>query len=842
MPVAGRETRCLPLFVANPSASTTGSLLACLAILTASAIGLQIARLDQRPFLGLSEHGRSVAVVHGDGPAARAGLLPGDELIAIEDRSVMDLADPFARLRAEGLRPTRLTVLREGAPREILLEPVALPPSEHAWQVGQGVVALTTLLIGTIVVTRRATRLSIVFFALCYVLALLLFRFSTPDASWALRATSWAIELFSALLPALLVHFFLLFPYTRAPLVTRPWLAAPIYLPGLALFTLSVLVAENRWLGPLDPAGMGALLLSGSALYAMIAISVALTLYLRAFRTTPLPTVRRKLRVTLLGTILGLLPLLVVVTLRLIQPTLNLPGDRAATLAVVLLPASFGYAIVRHGVFEREVFVQRVLVYAALTALFLLTYLFSSVLLGRASIRLPFGQAALGSLLLAIFVIVVMSPLRQRLQDRVDRWIYPDRYDTHRALRESALALRGSHSAEEVAMGLLHTVESALGARRATLFRPVGSGDSFALVHTLEAETNANRSLRLGRLLADPLFRIGRPMTREEFETELPYGFLPPSDLEALRESKARVIAPIASGARRLGILVLGARAYREAYTPPDLVLLDGLIAQAALALDNAIYRQASHGHADLQREMETARTLQQQLLPHALPHLARFDLAARNLSCKEVGGDYYDCLSVEGRDGVPQEITVAIGDVSGKGVPAALLMANVQATFRSEATRGQAPDEVLVALNRRLCVLERPDRFISFFCARLEAGRRRLRYANAGHPPPLLLRGSGTIDRLERGGLLLGIRDGERYESGEVTLDPGDLLILYTDGVVERGGAGSTFGETELELFASRHRHLGAEDLLERILEELGRQSPGEPDDDTTLVILKAL
>jgi phosphoserine phosphatase RsbU/P len=297
------------------------------------------------------------------------------------------------------------------------------------------------------------------------------------------------------------------------------------------------------------------------------------------------------------------------------------------------------------------------------------------------------------------------------------------------------------------------------------------------------------------------------------------------------------VLVPLASGTRRLGVLILGPRRFSEPYSPPDLELLEGLQAQAVFAIENAVFRHESVGRADLVREMEVARILQQQLLPQQLPHLPSFEIAARNIPCREIGGDYYDCLQME-----PKDLTLAIGDVSGKGVPAALLMANVQATFRAEVTSGRRPSEVLERLNRRLCSIESPERFVSFFCGTLDLGRHQFSYANAGHLYPMLIRRNGMVDRLDRGGLLLGIQEEARYESEEVPLNPGDLLLMFTDGVVERGGAEAVFGEPDLLSLCERHRHLSAPDLLGRILEELNRLTGPLGDDDTTLLILKAL
>jgi hypothetical protein len=181
------------------------------------------------------------------------------------------------------------------------------------------------------------------------------------------------------------------------------------------------------------------------------------------------------------------------------------------------------------------------------------------------------------------------------------------------------------------------------------------------------------------------------------------------------------------------------------------------------------------------------------------------------------VGGDYFDY--VQTGDG---QLSFAVGDVSGKGIPAAILMANVQALFRAEARSGTEPDQVLDRMNRRLCEIERPDRFVSFFCAILDPATQELRYSAAGHPPPLLVRHDGTVHHLDAGGLLLGIQPDVVYPTGIVRLRPGDLVLCYTDGIPDPYSDGSPFREDQLEEMVRSLRHLTATGLLERLLSRI--------------------
>jgi len=812
-----------------------------LALLVATAMAWRAGGLAREPYPGLSVRGDRVALVYPGDPADRAGLQSGDRILAVNGVPVSEIRNLPAALRSGGTdRAVFLNIRRADFELAIELFPEPLPLRELLWQVAHAIVAGITLLIGTFALLRRSGRLTATFFGMCLALATLLFRPHVVASAWGYRLDAAGAEVLTALFPGLLMHFFLLFPFERPAIQRRPWLQILPYVPGALLLGATHLSARAAS-GPHDSREIALQTIAGVQFLG--ALVLAVILFAHAYRKSPLPTVRRKLKVTLGGTFLGIFPLALVLALREADPTLPLPGDRVATLAVFLLPASFGYAIVRHGIFDPELFVKGSLVYSGVTAALVLVYLGAyfalHALLSNATSGL---EQRLGGGLGLLFIVLLLSPLRGKLQDRIDRWIYPDRYDTARALRETGLSLRAAESAEEAGRVLLQALRRLLGVEQAGLFRPLPNSGTFRLAAELKGEEIAvfpsdEYAAQVGRLLADTLFQLGRPASRGEFEAELPYGWLPRADLQVLHDLRAHVLLPLAAGERRLGLLIIGPRAFEEPYSPPDLELIEGLQTRAVLALENILYVQEQEERAGLERELALAASLQQQLLPGRLPALATYDLAAGTVPCREIGGDIYDCIP-EG----PSRMTLAIGDVSGKGVPAALLMANLQATFRAELVAGGGPREVITRVNRRLCALDSPARFVSFFCCQLDLERNRLAYTNAGHLQPILVRSDGQVERLDRGGLILGIMEDADYEDDEVALLPGDLVVFFTDGVTERGAPHELFGERDLIEVACRHRHLSAADLMGRILEVLEHRTGLTPEDDTTLMVLKAL
>jgi sigma-B regulation protein RsbU (phosphoserine phosphatase) len=234
-------------------------------------------------------------------------------------------------------------------------------------------------------------------------------------------------------------------------------------------------------------------------------------------------------------------------------------------------------------------------------------------------------------------------------------------------------------------------------------------------------------------------------------------------------------------------------------------------------------------------QELGKAREIQEGLLPKRIPQIRGYEVAGAWQPARVVGGDYFDVLKFNER-----RIGLCIGDVVGQGVSAALLMANLQASVRALTADDVSTGTLVEKLNNVICNNIAPDKFITFCYCRIDATRSRLTYANAGHWAPVLLRKSGKAILLEEGGAPLGIFPDRKFEETEMQLEPGDRLILYTDGVTEAtNSAGEEFTIPRLSALGTRWAALGASDLLEKIRTEVSAYSDGIFHDDVTLVVL---
>jgi phosphoserine phosphatase RsbU/P len=236
-------------------------------------------------------------------------------------------------------------------------------------------------------------------------------------------------------------------------------------------------------------------------------------------------------------------------------------------------------------------------------------------------------------------------------------------------------------------------------------------------------------------------------------------------------------------------------------------------------------------------RELEEARRIQRTLLPAVLPQMEGFELAASWQPASGVGGDCFDAIRFSSH-----RLALSIADVVGKGIPAALLMSNLQAAVRAFATEAARPAELCEQVNTILCGHISEGRFISFFYCVVDSEVGSLTYANAGHFPPALIRTDGTVGLLTSGGPVLGVLPAATYESGTVPFGAGDRLILYTDGITEaRSESDEEFGDERLLLLAVEHRACSAPALQARLVDAVATFTGRRFTDDATLIVLAA-
>ena len=348
----------------------------------------------------------------------------------------------------------------------------------------------------------------------------------------------------------------------------------------------------------------------------------------------------------------------------------------------------------------------------------------------------------------------------------------------------------------------------------------------------------------------DSLTRVSRSIARRAIEERV--SLLLPNVLEDVRFKSEDSI--LASGIRTamcaplwftatgvesrdavIGLVYVDSLQHAHAFSEDDLRVLTALANVAAAKIENVRLLEESLEKRRMEEDMRMAAEIQTGLLPREAPRVPGWELTGCNTPCRTVGGDYYDFAVVDGR------LLIALGDVSGKGTGAALLMTVLRAAVRAHWDEPKLA-EAVARINRTVSQNVPQSKYVTFFLAALDPASGRLGFVNAGHNPPLLVRADGAVERLEAGGLVLGMFENVEYTGGEVLMQPGDTLVVYSDGVTETWSPqGEEFGEEKLIELAVRCRALEAGEVQAALLRELARFEEGaRATDDRTVVVLK--
>jgi sigma-B regulation protein RsbU (phosphoserine phosphatase) len=282
-----------------------------------------------------------------------------------------------------------------------------------------------------------------------------------------------------------------------------------------------------------------------------------------------------------------------------------------------------------------------------------------------------------------------------------------------------------------------------------------------------------------------------------------------------------------------------------EAFTAEDEAFLDALSAHVAIALEKAQLHRERVEKEKLERDLSLAREIQAGLLPDAPPVVPGVEIAVSHRASQMVGGDYYDFLRLppSGNGG----LLIVVADVEGKGAASALVMANVQATLHALADQPGPLEKLPATINQKMIAAGsggRRTKYLSMFLASLDESGRKLRYVNAGHVPPAVIRADGSCEWLTEGGMVVGLLPEQEYQSGDLALGKDDLLVACTDGITEAmDAAGTEFGRPRLAELVTRLRTLGPQEIMDGVLEAVNAHARGGIyEDDRILMVLKAI
>jgi phosphoserine phosphatase RsbU/P len=566
---------------------------------------------------------------------------------------------------------------------------------------------------------------------------------------------------------------------------------------------------------------------------------------------------KRRLRVLSAGTAVSLLPFIALYVIASFHGVLTeqyFPQwlTNTAYLAFFLLPVTLSYVVVvqramdvrlvirqglQYTLARRGVLISQVLLSAAL-------FITTAYLLTSHAMR-PVGTVAI--MAAGLWGIFLLHGATQRLAVWVDRRFFRDVYNAEQILSELAEKVRMIVETQPLLEMVTQRIADSLHVKRVAVLLN-GSGP-YRPAHSLGYSPLPDMAFA-GDAATVQVLKSEKQPVRVYFDDADSWiyrqGEMSDEERGQLATLQSELLLPISVRDDLIGFMSLGQKLSQAPYSGTDLRLLSSVVAQTGLALEVARLTTAIGSEIAqrerVNRELEIAREVQQHLFPQHFPAVDGLDYCGFCQPARTVGGDYYDFLEL------PKErFGFAIGDVSGKGIGAALMMASLGASLRGQASVVQDMTELIQRVSNLVYGASSVNRYATFFYAEYDPRNRRLIYVNAGHNPPFVVRQSGSgcqVYRLEAGGPPVGLLPRSSYEQACVPLEPGDLLVLFTDGVSESmNNDNEEWGEERLIELAKTCAGLPAVEAMNRIMAAAQTFAGGAPQyDDMTVVVLRVL
>lgn len=396
------------------------------------------------------------------------------------------------------------------------------------------------------------------------------------------------------------------------------------------------------------------------------------------------------------------------------------------------------------------------------------------------------------------------------------------------------VTLLSSSTLEQTLEQIVSLVFEAVPADRCLLMmRDDASEELKVAVARLRDRVGEVGEIRVSRNVMDEVVIRGRSVLTSDAQHDPRFA----SGTVVLQGVRSVLAVPLGVSEKVFGIIYADSPIAEGRFTEDHLKVLTTLASVAAIRVENARLVESRFQQERLERELQLAMEIQQRFQPTAPPSVPGYELQGISFPCYEIGGDYYDFIRRE--DG---RLVIALGDVSGKGTAAALLMSSLHAAIHAQTGSHETLVNTISAVNRYLADNIPSNRFVTLFYAELDPVSGALSFLNAGHNPPLIVHAAGTVEQLASGGLPLGIKADAEYREGRTTMQHGDVLVIYSDGVTEAADPkGEEFGPTRLYEVVSRNVEASAAGIRDRIESALTKFSQGtQAADDITLVIVK--
>ena len=338
---------------------------------------------------------------------------------------------------------------------------------------------------------------------------------------------------------------------------------------------------------------------------------------------------------------------------------------------------------------------------------------------------------------------------------------------------------------------------------------------------------------RLDTQLTGWMLKNKTPLLINDFENDGRFKFVTKSDFPI----KNLLSVPMMMKGKMVGLVTVFNKHTESGFTTGEQRLLSIIAAQSAHLIENARLYEEEQNLLRLQEEMRLAYDIQVNLLPKSFPAVKGYEIAGKSIPSKDVGGDYFDFIPINDKC-----FGFCLGDISGKGIPAALLMSNLQATLRGQTLMKFSVKDCVTFTNNLLYNNTDINKYATLFHAVLDSAENKITFCNAGHNEPILIDGNGNVQRLKEGGMIVGIMPDAPYEEATIDFPAGSIIVVFSDGMTEAMNKNEEeFGEERLIALIEKYRHLPSLELINVIMDTVnGFAGTEEQMDDMTLVVIK--
>lgn len=401
-------------------------------------------------------------------------------------------------------------------------------------------------------------------------------------------------------------------------------------------------------------------------------------------------------------------------------------------------------------------------------------------------------------------------------------------------LNELALAISGSIDSEEIMSTIIGRSIRSIGAEQGDITLVDEDEDEGDTAETLvrsmvtsseRSPVHLNQNLLGWMQINKKPLKINNPSEDSRFQ-----------NVEWEESIHSLLSAPLMVRSKLIGILTIYNKKEGDKFTDQDQRLLSIIATQSAQVVENARLHEEEQALQKMRHEVELAAEIQKKLLPDEQPETENYSFCGRNVTARSVGGDYYDFVKLS-----DNRWAICLGDVSGKGMPASLLMSNLQALLRGQVTYKPSPGELLKNANRQFYQSTDTEKFVTLFLGILDTETHTFNYSSGGHDYPFFIHSDKSFSRLKSGGLPLGVMDNQDYEEESIALEPGDKLVIFSDGIVDsRDSNDEMFGEERLEQLLLKKADSTAKELMEHIFDaSIAHNANPQPFDDMTMVVV---